>query len=442
MRPALEVADIFRHHGAAYRAEEAGSLTAGQRRIMAAIERCRTAALGAHVERCEDCGEIRIAYNSCRNRHCPQCQGLARAQWLADRQAELLPVPYFHVVFTVPAALTGIALQNKAVVYDILFRAAAETVQTIAADPKHLGAAIGMTAVLHTWGQNLFHHPHVHCLVPGGGLSPEGRWIACRPGFFLSVRVLSRLYRRLFLEQLRAAFEAGRLGFFGDLAGLAQPAAFAAYLRPLHRVEWVVYAKRPFGGPQQVLDYLGRYTHRLAITNSRLIDWVDDEVRFRWKDYRHPQRPKIMILPAGEFIRRFLLHTLPDGFRLSRALCPAVRAIARHLPRLWRTPRRNRRARARAQTRSPTLFLRQFVTGARATALGSRSPAPMPCEGALLPRATLNPAIAALPASRMISSRLGTFCAPARSPFPPAPQIGRRGPRHWHRWAPRRVQLP
>ena len=238
---------------------------------MAAIEACRTAALGGHVERCEDCGETRIAYNSCRNRHCPKCQGLARAQWLADRQAELLPVPYFHLVFTLPAAIAAIALQNKAVVYDILFRAAAETVHTIAADPKHLGAAIGMTAVLHTWGQNLFHHPHVHCIVPGGGLSPEGRWIACRPGFFLPVRVLSRLYRRLFLERLRAAFDAGMLGFFGELAGLAKPAAFAAHLRPLRRVEWVVYAKRPFGGPQQVLDYLGRYTHRVAIANSRLV---------------------------------------------------------------------------------------------------------------------------------------------------------------------------
>jgi hypothetical protein len=221
VRPALEVADIFRRHGAAYRANQAGSLTIGQRRVMAAIEACRTAALGGHVERCQDCGETRIAYNSCRNRHCPKCQGLARAQWLADRQAELLPVPYFHLVFTVPAAVAAIALQNKAVVYDILFRAAAETVQTIAADRKHLGAAIGMTAVLHTWGQNLFHHPHVHCIVPGGGLSPEGRWIACRPGFLLSVRVLSRLYRRLFLDRLRVAFDAGMLGFFGELARLA-----------------------------------------------------------------------------------------------------------------------------------------------------------------------------------------------------------------------------
>jgi hypothetical protein len=318
MRPALEVADIFRRHGAAYRANQTGSLTAGQRRVMAAIELCRTAALGGHVECCQDCGDIRIAYNSCRNRHCPKCQGLTRAQWIADRQAELLPVPYFHIVFTVPAPIAGIALQNKAVVYDILFRAAAETVQAIAADPKHLGAAIGMTAVLHTWGQSLVHHPHVHCIVPGGGLSSEGRWIACRPSFFLPVRVLSRLYRRLFLERLRAAFDAGRLGFFGELAGLAKPAVFAAHLQPLCRIEWIVYAKRPFGGPQQVLDYLGRYTHRVAITNSRLIGLDDGEVHFRWKDYRHPQRPKVMALPVGEFIRRFLLHVLPDGFRRIR----------------------------------------------------------------------------------------------------------------------------
>jgi hypothetical protein len=318
VRPTLEVADIFRCHGAAYRADQAERLTSGQRRVMAAIEVCRTAALGGHVERCEDCGETRIAYNSCRNRHCPKCQGLARAQWLADRQRDLLPVPYFHVVFTVPAAIASIALQNKAVVYDILFRAAAETVQTIAADPKHLGATIGMTAVLHTWGQNLVHHPHVHCIVPGGGLSPDGRWVACRPGFFLSVRVLSWLYRRRFLERLRAAFTAGVLEFFGDLAGLGRPAAFAAHLQALRNVEWVVYAKRPFGGPQHVLDYLGRYTHRVAIANNRLIALADGKVRFRWKDYRHPQRPKIMTLPVGEFMRRFLLHVLPDGFRRIR----------------------------------------------------------------------------------------------------------------------------
>ena len=318
MRPALEVADIFRRHGAAYRLEQAEHMSGTQRRVMGAIEACRTAALGGHVESCDRCGQTRVAYNSCRNRHCPKCQGLARAQWLADRQAELLPVPYFHLVFTMPAPIAVIALQNKAVVYDILFKAAAETVRTIAADPKHLGAEVGMIAVLHSWGQNLCHHPHVHCIVPGGGLSPDNAWRACRPGFFLSVRVLARLYRRLFLERLQAAFEAGALRFFGDLAGLVQPTAWATHLRPLRRLNWVVFAKRPFGGPQQVLEYLGRYTHRVAIANSRLLDLVDGQVRFRWKDYRHPERPKVMSLPVDEFIRRFLQHVVPDGFRRIR----------------------------------------------------------------------------------------------------------------------------
>lgn len=318
MRPTLEVADIFRHHGAAYRAEQADHISASQRRVMAAIEACRTATLGGHVECCEGCGETRIAYNSCRNRHCPKCQGLARAQWLADRQAELLPVPYFHLVFTMPAPIAAIALQNKAVVYDILFKAAAEALRTIAADPKHLGAETGMIAVLHTWGQTLVHHPHLHCIVPGGGLTSDDRWRPCRPGFLISVRVLSRLYRRLFLERLQAACDRGALRFFGDLAVLAQPTAFAGHLRPLRRLNWVVYAKRPFGGPQQVLDYLGRYTHRVAIANSRLLSLADGQVRFRWKDYRQPERPKVMVLSAGEFIRRFLLHVVPDGFRRIR----------------------------------------------------------------------------------------------------------------------------
>jgi Putative transposase/Transposase zinc-binding domain len=318
VKPALEVADIFRRHGAAYRAEHTATLSNGQRRVMGAIEACRTPALGGHVERCVDCGEVRIAYNSCRNRHCPKCQGLARAQWLIDRQAELLPVPYFHVVFTMPAPIAIIALQNKAVLYDILFKAAAETVRTIAADPKHLGAETGMIAVLHSWGQSLVHHPHVHCIVPGGGLAPDGGWVACRPGFFLSVRVLSRLYRRLFLDRLQAAFDAGAMRFFGDLAALAAPAAFTAHLRPLRRIEWIVYAKRPFGGPQQVLDYLGRYTHRVAIANSRLVGLEDGQVRFRWKDYRQPDKSKVMTLDADEFIRRFLMHVLPDGFRRIR----------------------------------------------------------------------------------------------------------------------------
>src|SRR5262252_5199957 len=317
MAPALEVADIFRRHGEAFREAHAGHLGCVERRVMGAITTCRTAALG--IEQCDDCGATRIAYNSCRNRHCPKCQGLARAHWLAERQAELLPVPYFHVVFTLPASVGEIAFQNKAAVYAILFRAAAETLATIAADPRHLGAKLGITMVLHTWGQTLQHHPHVHCVVPGGGPSLDGtRWVACRPGFFLPVRVLSRLFRRLFLVEIGAAFAAGRLGFFGELAGLADPAAFARRLNELRQTEWVVYAKPPFGGPEQVLAFLGRYTHRVAISNTRLVDITDDHVAFRWKDYRQHGRPKIMTVAAGEFIRRFLLHTLPDGFHRIR----------------------------------------------------------------------------------------------------------------------------
>ncbi len=314
-----EVADVFRRHGDAYRQARVESLGRVERRVMSAIEMCRTAALGGHTEQCTACGLVRIAYNSCRNRHCPKCQGAARAQWLADRQAELLPVPYFHVVFTLPPAAAEIAFQNKRAVYAILFKAAAETLRIIAADPRHLGAEIGIVAVLHTWGQTLSHHPHVHCLVPAGGPAPDGaRWIACRPGFFLPVRILSRLFRRLFLEQLRAAFERGALGFFGELAGLADPMAFARRLDDLQRVEWVVYAKPPFAGPEQVLAYLGRYTHRVAIANSRLVGVTDSAVTFRWKDYRHHGRSRTMTLAAFEFIRRFLLHTLPDGFHRIR----------------------------------------------------------------------------------------------------------------------------
>src|SRR5438105_8346354 len=294
-------------------------MTLGQRRVMAAIEACRTAAFGGHVERCEDCGQTRIAYNSCRNRHCPKCQGLTRAQWLADRQAELLPVPYFHVVFTLPAPIGEVAFQNKSVVYAILFRTAAETLATIAANPRHLGAKLGMTMVLHTWGQTLHHHPHVHCVVPGGGPSLDGtRWVTCRPGFLLPVRVLSRLFRRLFLQELENAFGAGKLRFFTNLANLAEPQAFARRLRELQRLDWVVYAKPPFGGPEQVLAYLGRYTHRVAIANSRLVSLTDGRVSFRWKDYRHHGKSKVMALDAFEFIRRFLLHTLPDGFHRVR----------------------------------------------------------------------------------------------------------------------------
>jgi hypothetical protein len=319
--PALEVAEIFRTHGAAWRAAHAGHISLGQLKVMSAIEACRTADLGGHVERCERCAHTQIAYNSCRNRHCPKCQGAAARDWLTDRQAELLPVPYFHVVFTLPAAIGDLAWHNKAVVYDLLFKAAAETLLTLAADPKHLGARIGFTAVLHTWGSALTHHPHVHVIVPGGGLSLDSeRWVACRPGFLLPVRVLSRLFRRLFLEGLSRAHAAGRLGFFGAQAPLAQPKAFSAFLAALWRIEWVVYCKRPFSGPAAVLAYLARYTHRVAISNARLIACDADGVSFRWKDYRHKgrQRSKVMWLSVDEFIRRFLLHVLPDGFHRIR----------------------------------------------------------------------------------------------------------------------------
>jgi Putative transposase/Transposase zinc-binding domain len=320
-RPPLEVADIFRAHGPAWRGAQAGHLSLGQLKVMSAIERCRTAALGGHVARCEACDHIHIAYNSCRNRHCPKCQGAAAKAWLAERKAELLPVAYYHVVFTLPAPIADIAYQNKAQIYAILFKAAAEALLTIAADPKHLGARIGLTAVLHTWGSALTHHPHVHCIVPGGGLSPDGEhWIACRPGFFLPVCVLSRLFRRLFLGQLAAAHAAGRFRFFGDHAPLAEHHAFATYLAPLRKIEWVVYAKRPFAGPQAVLAYLSRYTHRVAIANSRLLAFDATGVTFRWKDYRAKgrQRQKVMTLASDEFIRRFLIHVLPSGFHRIR----------------------------------------------------------------------------------------------------------------------------
>jgi hypothetical protein len=320
-RPALEVADIFRAHGPAWRRAQAGHLSLGQLKVMSAIERCRTATLGGHVARCQKCDHIQIAYNSCRNRHCPKCQGAAAQAWLADREAELLPVPYYHVVFTLPAPIADIAYQNKAEVYAILFKAAAETLLTIAADPKHLGARIGLTAVLHTWGSALTHHPHLHCIVPGGGLAPDReRWISCRPGFFLPVRVLSRLFRRLFLEQLAAAQAAGRLHFFGNHAALAEPHAFAAYLVPLRKIEWIVYAKRPFAGPEAVLAYLSRYTHRVAIANSRLIAFDDNGVTFRWKDYRAKgrERQKVMTLASDAFIHRFLIHVLPSRFHRIR----------------------------------------------------------------------------------------------------------------------------
>src|SRR5216683_2988511 len=315
----LEVADVFRRHGEAWRAGNSGHVSHGQLRVMSAIEACRTAELGGHVERCEDCAHTRIAYNSCRNRHCPKCQWTAAQAWLEAREAELLPVPYFHVVFTLPAKIGAIAYQNKAKVYGLLFKAAAETLTTIATDRKHLGAEIGFITVLHTWGQNLDHHPHVHCIVPGGGISPDGtRWVPCKPGFFLPVRVLSRLFRRLFLEGLQALYDAGALQFFAGRAGLREAEAFRAHLAPLRKTEWVVYAKRPFAGPEQVLSYLARYTHRVAISNSRLVSMDDGKVCFGWKDYREDGKRKSMTLQAGEFIRRFLLHVLPDGFHRIR----------------------------------------------------------------------------------------------------------------------------
>jgi putative transposase/transposase-like zinc-binding protein len=314
-----EVADVFRRYGEAYRQRHGASLSTAQRRVMTAIELCRTAALGGHIEQCDHCDHQRICYNSCRDRHCPKCQSMARAQWLEDRRSELLDTQYFHVVFTMPQPIAAIAYQNKKPVYDILFKAASETLRTIAADPKHLGAQIGFFAVLHTWGQNLLHHPHLHCVVAGGGISPDGtRWIPCRPDFFLPVRVLSRLFRRLLLNYLEKAFEAGELQFFASLDPLRERAAFSRYLAPLRNTEWVVYAKPPFAGPDDVLRYVARYTHRVAISNDRLLDLDNGEVKFRWKDYRNGTQQKTMGLTAEEFIRRFLLHVLPEGFQRIR----------------------------------------------------------------------------------------------------------------------------
>ncbi len=324
-RATLEVADIFREFGPGWRQVQHGHLSLGQLKVMSAIEQCRSAALGGHVLRCEGCGTDQIAYNSCRNRHCPKCQSGAAKRWLDARQADLLPVEYYHVVFTLPAPIADIAYQNKALVYGLLFDMAAETLLRIAADPKHLGASIGATLVLHTWGSALTHHPHVHGIVPGGGLAPDGKsWIACRPGFFLSVRVLSRLFRRRFLEELLRVHQAGKLRFFGEHAALADAQLFKAWLAPLRQCEWVVYAKRPFAGPQAVLAYLSRYTHRVAISNSRLLTMDEHGVTFRWKDYRvkggakGKTRPKTMTLEPGEFMRRFLLHVLPGGFHRIR----------------------------------------------------------------------------------------------------------------------------
>jgi len=320
-RPVLEVADVFRSHGPAWRRANAGHVNLGQLKVMSAIESCRTAALGGHVVRCEDCSHTQIAYNSCRNRHCPKCQGSQALAWMEERKAELLGVPYFHLVFTLPVRIAAIAYQNKAVIYDLLFKASSQTMLTIAADPKRLGVKIGFTSVLHTWGSAMTHHPHVHMIVPGGGISLDGtRWIGCRPKYLLPVKVLSRLFRPLMLEMLVAAHDAGRLQFFGDHAHLADKAAFKAYLAPLHRTKWFVYCKRPFAGPEQVLAYLSRYTHRVAISNSRLIAADATGVTFRYKDYRikGPGRYKTMTLKPGEFIRRFLIHVLPNGFHRIR----------------------------------------------------------------------------------------------------------------------------
>jgi hypothetical protein len=318
-RPKLEVADIFRRYGETYRQKHDASLSTAQRRVMTAIEVCRTAALGGHLEHCDSCPYERPCYDSCRDRHCPKCQSLARAEWVEKRKTEVLDCQYFHVVFTLPEDIAALAYQNKDLVYGILFRATAETLSTIAADPKHLGAEIGFFAVLHTWGQNLLFHPHLHCVVPGGGISPDGtRWVPCRPGFFLPVRVLSRLFRRLFLTYLQEAFDAGQLHFFSSLEALHDPPAFTRYLDPVRKQEWVVYAKPPFAGPQQVVDYVGRYTHRVAISNHRIVDIEDGQVKFLWRDYRNNHQQKTMPLSAEEFIRRFLLHVLPSGFHRIR----------------------------------------------------------------------------------------------------------------------------
>lgn len=340
MSASIEVADIFHSAGPAYRADHAGHLSLDQLKVMSAIETCRTAVLGGHVEACDDCGHRRIAYNSCRNRHCPKCQGAAARTWLAEREADLLPVGYFHVVFTLPAEIGEIAFHNKAPVYDLLFRAASETMLTIAADPKHLGARIGITAVLHTWGSAMTHHPHLHMIVPGGGISPDRtRWISSRPAFLLPVRVLGMLFRRLFLDGLLALHRAGKLRFYGALAGWKDPRLFQHHLAPIGKKRWVVYAKPPFAGPEAVLAYLARYTHRVAIANRRLITHDGNGVTFRYKDYRRDgaARQQVMTLATDEFIRRFLLHTLPRGFHRIR-----------HYGLLASTTRKESLARARA----------------------------------------------------------------------------------------------
>jgi hypothetical protein len=375
-RPRLEVADIFRHHGAAWRRANAGHVSLGQLQVMSAVVSCRTATLGGHVAACEDCGHIQIAYNSCRNRHCPKCQGAAARDWLAEREADLLPVPYFHLVFTLPAAIADIAYQNKAGIYDALFKASSEALLTIAADPKHLGARIGVTAVLHTWGSAMTHHPHVHMIVPGGGLSADGsRWVACKPGFFLPVRVLSKLFRRLMLEKLAMAHATGKLQFFGERAHLAAADAFAAFLAPLKTTRWFVYSKRPFAGPQAVLAYLARYTHRVAISNRRLVALDPDHVTFRYKNYRRngQERYRTMTLVPGEFIRRFLLHVLPKGFHRIR-----------HYGLLASAARKANIARARELLAAPEPeTVRDDTTSAAAAPNDHRLPCPC-CGGRMI----------------------------------------------------------
>jgi Putative transposase/Transposase zinc-binding domain len=398
-RAALEVADIFRDHGPAWREANAGHVSLDQLKVMSAIESCRTAALGGHVARCETCSHTLIAYNSCRNRHCPKCQGAAANEWLAEREVELLPVPYFHVVFTLPARIGDIAYQNKTVIYDLLFKASAETLITIAADPKHLGARIGVLSVLHTWGSALTHHPHVHMIVPGGGIALDGKsWVSCRPSFFLPVRVLSRLFRRLFLEKLVAAHAAGQLQFFGHHAPLTDAKAFAAYLAPLRKCEWVVYSKRPFGGPKEVLRYLARYTHRVAISNRRLIACDDRGATFKWKDYRleGPERYKVMTLATHEFIRRFLIHVLPAGFHRIR-----------YYGLLASGKRAGNIARARELRASPLLPI-EAIKAASTNANEPQTPKhPCPCCGGPM----------------IIIETFQRDCSPRYRPTPPVPAI-------------------
>jgi hypothetical protein len=314
-KPPFEVADIIRAHGNSFVERNRSWLTWFHLRVLFAIEHCRTAALGGHLDRCRQCGHEAISFNSCRSRHCPKCQTNARNQWLADRDKELLPVKYVHVVFTIPHELAWLALQNKKVVYDLLFRSSAATLLEIAADPKHLGAEIGFLSVLHTWGQNLQIHPHIHCVIPSGGLSPDHqRWVGPPYAFFLPVKVLSRVFRGKFVDGLKRAFHAGELRFSGNMKPLAREKPFHAFLRQLFRHDWVVYVKRPFGGPEHVLHYLARYTHRVAISNHRIVSFADGKVTFRWKDYAHKNKKRLMTVTAEEFLRRFLLHSLPRGF--------------------------------------------------------------------------------------------------------------------------------